>query len=498
MSEIPSSILSPLLDAWTARGSGLYQIDTESGESKVFLKAGRVVQVEGVEGLLSGVVEGALLQGELLADLGAVAVLGASIDVAMAAAADNLGRHIVAVLEQPSATARFTPGVAAPPGSFPLPQDLPLILVKALRDGRPLDSVRERLAELSQHRPKAVDSPLARSMDPAALRVLKRSDGSRTVEDIIGLEASGGSARAAAARRTLDMLIALGVVELLEPAAPEAPPAAAPSPSVEVDPQAGAAPSAPRRRSHRRSRGRSAEPEPEPVDPVAELKELAARLERLTPLEALGIPDDEPAMSITRERVDKAFRAVAQNYHPDRYAREDESLRDAAAQVFAVVNEKCAALTDPEALEDAKLRLDARQRGEIYVSDMDQEKAKVIYRKAEMAERTRAWAHGRELLAKARALDPNNPLITILDTFYAVVLRQQTPNEALATLSALQTKTDRQRAEVAYRAGRIYRLANQDKLAIPLFRKALEHNPNHVSAQRELRLLERRVAPPGR
>ena len=114
-----------------------------------------------------------------------------------------------------------------------------------------------------------------------------------------------------------------------------------------------------------------------------------------------------------------------------------------------------------------------------------------------MAERTRAWAHGRELLAKARALDPNNPLITILDTFYAVVLRQQTPNEALATLSALQTKTDRQRAEVAYRAGRIYRLANQDKLAIPLFRKALEHNPNHVSAQRELRLLQRRVAPPG-
>lgn len=493
MSEIRSPILAPLLDAWLAKSSGLYVLRTEAGESKVYLKAGRIVQVEGVEGLLAGVVEGALLQGELLADVGAVAVLGAPIDAAMSAAAENLGRFIVRAMEMPDTSAGFTAGVAAPPGSFPLPQEPPQVVVKGVRAQRSDEAVRVHLAPVADHRPRALAGPLSGSLDPAALRVYTRCKGDRSVEDIVSLDAASGAARAAATRRSLDMLMSMGLVELLEPTAAAPPPQAPAQPEAAAPPPARPAEPAERRRSNRRSRSRTVEVEQPPVDPAEELGALAERLQHLTPLEALGIPDDEPADNITRERVDKAFRAMAQTYHPDRFAGEPEAVRDAAARVFAVLNDHCSALTDPRALDEARARLAARQKGEVYVRDMDREKAKVLLRKAELVERTRAWAHGRQLLAQAAALDPVNPMVKVLDAFYAVVLKELAPDVAITELRALKLSTDRERAEAAYRIGRIHRLAQRDDVALVVFRKAIEHNPGHVGAQRELRLLQRRV-----
>ncbi|MCB9765292.1 MAG: hypothetical protein H6739_36295 [Alphaproteobacteria bacterium] len=489
MPEVSDSIIALLFRAWRARATGLYTVHTPDGDGKVYLQRGRVVQVEGVDGLLEKVgVSGAQDRGALVAGLGAAAASGVDIDLALAAAAEALGRWLARSLETPEVEAGFTEGVPAPPGSFPLPTPIGTLLLQGMREVRSSRAIAQALRPLRYHRVHIVDASISGELDPVALRTLKRCRGGPTVEDVIATSAAGGSARRAAAWRALDLLLQLGVVGLEAPEGAEAfEEPEAPEPEAAPPAPAGSGPSGPG----------GARPGPEDAAQAAELLDTAARLKELGPLDALGIPDDEPVAAITRDRVDSAFRSLAQAYHPDRFARRSAEVQEAAAEVFAVLNDHARSVSDPDALEIERQKHAARQRGEVWVSEVDQEKARVLFRKAEQLERSRSWVIARDVLAEAMQVDPMAIEPKILDVFLSAVVKERAPMEAIAALAELQPANDRQRGEIAYRLGRLLRLANDEKKARAAFRKCLEYNANHLPAQRELRLLERRHAAAG-
>lgn len=454
------SLVSPLVElarAARSRATGRFSLAAPGVAGlTVELAGGAVVEVGGGASLLSGVGVGGA--GSLQRDLGAAVGAGVGFDKALAVASEALGRALVVWVEIPGAQGGFTPG-PAPAGAFPLPTSVTSLLSAAWRQHRGAEALQRALAPLQRRTVQLIEGQQAEGLDPTLTRLMQRAKAGPTVEELLAEAAAKGPARRDEVARGIELLVHLGLLTLVAPVKAAKPAPAAP-----------------------------AGPTPE------ELRALARQVRGQSPLAALGL-GETPAAEITKEKVQSAFRAVANRHHPDRYSGQSEAHRAAAMEVFAALNEHSSALAEPAALQLEVEKLACAQRGEVWVSEMDKERAKVVIKRALAAEQARSFQSARELAQEALALHPGSVDGALLSAYYRAVLKELPLADALAVIDGLNLVHDRQRAEAAYRAGRLYSLAERPNEARARFTRCVELMPSHTDAQRELRVLQRRGRP---
>jgi len=208
--------------------------------------------------------------------------------------------------------------------------------------------------------------------------------------------------------------------------------------------------------------------------------------------ERLGLP-----RSATREEVKSAYFQLAKKLHPDRFS--SPALADAAPQVkdlFAAVNEAY------EVLSDDRRRIDylARSRPASPLGEAlgDPQAAAVDIQKAEACLRTRDFARARGFYEAALRADPR-PEYHVAFAHAIIVDPHGDRSRAKALAEAVLDDpacTDR----AAFVCGVVARDEGDDERAERMLKRALQANPRHLEAERELRALEARrgkARPPG-
>jgi tetratricopeptide (TPR) repeat protein len=540
---IRPSALQPLFDAFLNKTTGTLEV---RGGWSVGVRAGKIVQVEGRPELLPT----RRARGDLMKDMAAAVEEGMSPEQAFGVAEAGLGRALVELAEDPSASARFTSRVP-PSGAFPLPTPIPRLVGNALSEpGRygsgDLDALRE-------HRVCAgVPVDDARALAPIEQRLLQLAPRRARLGKLVDAVSKGDERRARRVWNALEMMLAGGLLTLDDPSSAPASAgqsasgrsvsgaealraaairqaarqAAAREASGEPDARRDAA-SQPRRLSERERRilalreriaQRKADgedddstvmrPRPAPrPEASARIDRAAARpaprepseqeklravelvLQSKEPLEVLELHE---APTLTVDSLSAAFREIGGRYHPDRFNGKPEAVQESAARIFAIVTAAYDALKEPDALEYARNVLQARARGEVYVDEMSAAKARVFFRKAEAASRQRNRSAAAELVDQAVALDPRHAEYRILQVFAHAVLGDLPPGESLKELAEIDCKTVGEQLNKNLTAGQLLKMDDRPDEAVEYFRKVLETQPGHPEAKREVWLYERR------
>ena len=208
--------------------------------------------------------------------------------------------------------------------------------------------------------------------------------------------------------------------------------------------------------------------------------------------QALGI-DRQASPALIRD----AFFALVKNFHPDKISgiRDPEIARQ-ADEVFRRLSEANAILSDPQQRSAYLKRLESG------VSEADERQAVKAALEAEFAfqkgmahYRKRAFRFALEEFSQAYELAPDEGEHK---GWYgwALFCDPRTDKEArLSEIKGLLTEAIRlapKSAACHYFLGEVLLHEGQEKRAVASFNKALEINPNHIDAQRQLRLVEMR------
>lgn len=478
--------------AHRVEASGRLEIRHAGGVATIGVRAGRVVQVEGVPRLFADlpVPEGAALG----VGLGHLASAGFPVDDAMRAAADGLGRWIAALGTPAGATATWTGVSAFPPGVFALPTPVPRLLAAGLRAEVGAEALEAAWGARAQRAVRLAvpdDAPdLKWGLDMTALRLIRLAPREPNVGSLVRAAVGAQEERRGEVLRALDLLLHLGILHLGE--------------EVRFTPPARPAADTPEARTPRAPPpvGRTAPPpaDARPVDPrLAAFVAEETRLRGLHPVEVLGLADAK--RPLTGVAVARAFHELSRGCHPDALHDAAPEVRQAAAQLFHALREANAALSSPGGLDDAGRFLDARAQGLPYVSDADQKAARVSFRKGEVLFRNREYRHADAPLEAAARQDPLTWPYGLYAAWCGYLSRRLPVAEALARIDALTPRTPGQESERFHIRATLLKLEGRMDEAVKAWKAALEKDPENHDAQRELRLFERRTqeaAPPAR
>ena len=221
------------------------------------------------------------------------------------------------------------------------------------------------------------------------------------------------------------------------------------------------------------------------------LREAIGKQKEQNHFEVLGVPDDTPT-----EGVRKAFMALAKSFHPDKVGRRSPELVDLASKVFARISEANDVLSNNEkrAAYIAQMR---RSRG----AQADrQEVTRILtaeqqFQRAEEAVRRRDWNAALEALKWAMELDSAEGEFHALRG-WVLFLQQQdlgtgNPEPAYEAIKKAISLSPQSPAGFYY-LGQIRKACGDMGEAEKMFRKTIELRPNHVEANRELRLIQMR------
>ncbi len=228
--------------------------------------------------------------------------------------------------------------------------------------------------------------------------------------------------------------------------------------------------------------GREAAP-PEGSDAALRkaLLAVAPRAREASLFARLGL--DETA---SRDEVKQAYLALARQFHPDRFA--GGALRDLHETVkdfFTAVNEAYETLSD----DRKRAEYVEAKKG---ISKERSEGGRVDFQKAEACLRTRDFARARGFYESAIRADPRPEYQAAL-AYLLLVDPQGRDRERARALLDDATK-DARCDRAMYAAGILARDEGDDPRAERMFRAALQANPRHAEAVRELRLLQTRRA----
>lgn len=442
----------------------------------VGLRGGKVVQVTGVPHLLAALGPGVSDARDLAVDVAAAVAKGHAPDKVFQAAAEGLGAWIARTIDATGGLVTFDPRWTPPPGAFPLPEPVPRFLARGLLKARPDGEVARAWAALGSATVRLRlpdDAPESTwGLDATATRLVRLAERTRTVERLLFLAAPrdekdpNASARRVEVLRALDTLRALGLL-VVDGGALDRPAS-----------EAAASPAA----------------EPTQEDPRAD--RLAASLnamERAHPVEILDLADRR---RLTEEDVANAYRDISRRYHPDYHFNAPPAVRSLAEACFAKVNAAYDALRVPGGLAEAKRFLEARQRGEVFVSEKDHLAARVAFRRAEQLYRGRDYAAAAPLFEEAARLDARTWPHALYAAWCGWLAKRIGTNEAVAALDAIQPTDAPRAAEVLVHAGNILKQDGRTNDAVKRFQAALAKDPGNRDAQREIRLHEIRNPKP--
>ncbi|MEC7946248.1 MAG: hypothetical protein VX265_01695, partial [Myxococcota bacterium] len=421
----------------------------------------------------------------LMAALGAAIGAGTDPETAMTAAGVGIARAAIRATGTEGAMVRFVPD--EPQGSvMTLPGRLPRLLAAAARKERPAPAIRSMLGGRRKSSIQARfpdDAPESQwGLPPTALRLLR--DGARvdTLGELLGAARGGETDEVWAA---VDLLLCLGLLELGESIG---------------------------------GTGRIVEPERddieiETIDAAAEESDGGAEQgdEEANSLRAwfeehrtsdpwvvLGIDDSE---QMTSEGVEAAFRAQSANFHPDIYLTASKPAQALARRCFARLGLAKEALADVDVLLEARQRMRAAEEGRPYASAAEQQRARLIAKRADVAARKKQWGEAHKLWMEAKQVDPTE----VSYEWFALKTGWQSGDiegaQAEAAMLELKSMKMGQRADLMATVGEIRLRAGDENGAYAAFEQAIEINPEHVDARRRMRLRDMRQSksePPAR
>jgi tetratricopeptide (TPR) repeat protein len=223
---------------------------------------------------------------------------------------------------------------------------------------------------------------------------------------------------------------------------------------------------------------------PPPVDtPEGALRrallEVAPRAREANLFARLGI-----AEGATRDAVKAAYLALAKQFHPDRFAAPAlADLQEQVREFFTAVNEAYAVLSDDRrrAAYVTSLRTGAPSKERV-------EAARIDFQKGEACLRTRDVARARGFFEAAVRADPRAEYQAALAWTWLV----DPARKDLARARALVDEATRDAScdRAFYVAGVVARDEGDAPRAERMFRAALQANPRHADAVRELRMLQ--------
>jgi curved DNA-binding protein CbpA len=186
----------------------------------------------------------------------------------------------------------------------------------------------------------------------------------------------------------------------------------------------------------------------------------------------------------TREQVRNAYLQLAKGFHPDRFAAPAfADLHDQVREFFTAVNEAY------EVLSDDKRRqayVAERQGGSSQATDA----ARLDFQKGEVCLRSREWGRARGFYEAAVRADPKPDHVAALA--WALVADPSRRDLARARTLLEQALRDPACARARYVSGLVAREQHDEGEAERWFRAALQVDPRHGDARRELRVSEAR------
>ncbi len=447
--------------------TGAVLLDRKEYSGRVVVRGGRVVHVEGLPGLLSGLDPGLPDTRHLGRDIGAAVAAGHPVDRVLDAAALGVGEFLAKVVGQRGGSVSFDPEATVPPGSFPLPLPIPRILAAGLKQGRALAQVERDWSALSRASVKVRvpdDSPETRwGLDATTMRVLRVAQGSLDVGHLLREAGATDSARRGEVLRALDLLYLLGLVTVdggpLEREPASSPRTPTPAARTEEDPR------------------------------IGRLRSALSAMEGASALDVLEIGDRK---TVSEDDVVNAYRDISKRYHPDTFFSAPPLVRQLAEACFAKVNGAYEVLRMPGAITEARRVLAARASGKAYVSDRDHQAARVAFKRGEVLYRNRDWRGADTHFAEAVRLDPDGWPHALYAARAGYLCRRLTIDQALAALDKISAPDAAKRAELAVSAGNMLKLESRHLDALKRYRTALEADPENRDAQREIRLHSQR------
>lgn len=458
-------------------GSGTLHV----GGARLTLRAGRVAGCVGVPGLLG--TDGL----DLMAALGMRIGAGVAPDAAMTEAAEQLGAWLISAHPADESVVWVDESHVEKRSPVTLPLTVPRMILTAVRSRGAIGA--RRVALLDEGDPAfrvcaPDDAPETQwGLSPVSLRVLRAA--TRT-PNLLGLLDSLGGRERDDLWEALDYLLTLGLLRKRDDrAAVAADVAGQELPSIEAVGGAVAISVEALDEAIGRAPAPAADPE------TAALEAELARIEALPPWDVFAleaVEDLEPA------ELDQRLRARSTAHHPDRHASAPAAQRALHEKLFAVYADAHSALQDEALRREVRARLQARAAGKPYVSDADRKRARLARTKGEHALRARRWDEAIAAFDEASGADPLDLGLQLLAHEARWRGGQATPEATLAAVDALAPQTRGERCERAALRGELMVAAGDEDGAHEAFLEVLEIDPNHVGAQRRVRMHTRRSA----
>lgn len=445
-------------------GSGAVLIELPEVQASVVVRAGRIIHVEGVPGLLKALDPRLRDHRHLGQDIAAAVAAGNDVQRALESAEDGLGDFLTRSLTARGGLVRFDPHAVPPPGAFPLPSPIPRLVSGALRRGRPIAQITrdwDALEMAAIHVRIPDDSPESRwGLDPTAMRVVRIAGNAKELGPLVS-EASGSSdERRAEVLRAIDLLYLLGILLVdggpLETSNTE-------TGSLVV------------------SRDGATEEDPR----VVRLRNALTLMEGQAPVDVLELGDRK---AISDEEVTAGYREISKRFHPDNFFSAPPLIRALSEACFSKVNAAYEALRMPAGLADARRLLDARSNGRQFITARDHQAARVAFRRGEVLFRNRDWRGADALFLEAVKLDAATWPHGLYSARCGYLSRRITYEAAITEIDALQVPDPVKRAELSVAVGIILKLEGRHAEALRRFKDALEKDPENRDAMREVRL----------
>jgi hypothetical protein len=271
-------------------------------------------------------------------------------------------------------------------------------------------------------------------------------------------------------------------------AAPPKPPPAGSGPKPAARPPPGRSPSAPR------PAVQASPPKISPATPmgmpaaesIGDLKALAVKLKGQNHFEVLGINDKADA-----GQVKIAYFRMAKAYHPDTVPEgAPPELGQLKAEIFGRVGDAYRTLSDEKLRADYVEDLKHGGKGE----QVDVAKillAEELFQKGCILVKARKWPEAVKMLDDAIKANPEEAEFFAwrgYAKFFANPDKKVGHQEALKDL-AVTLKRNERIAAAHYFVGHIAKLTGDEKTALKEFRRAVELNPDHIDAAREVRIM---------
>jgi len=197
--------------------------------------------------------------------------------------------------------------------------------------------------------------------------------------------------------------------------------------------------------------------------------------------------------------VRKAFMTLAKTFHPDKVGRRSPELVELAGKVFARVSEAHDVLASPE---KRQLYVSQLKRGRGGAQADRSEVSRILtaeqqFQRAEEAVRRRDFTAALDALKWALELDSNEGEFYALRGWVLFLQQQDQGNRntepALEQIKKAITLSPQSPAPFYYLA-QIRKACGDQAEAEKMFRKTVELRPDHIEANRELRLIQMRRA----